>query len=59
MDRLYQATHRLRLDPRWEKSTLPKKDLDKLALLITGLQQLHGMASKSAATDVAPEEKTA
>jgi hypothetical protein len=46
MDRLYQQTHRLGLDPRWNKTKLAAKDVSKLAVLITGLQQLYARASK-------------
>jgi transposase-like protein len=64
MERVYQQTHRLGIDPRWEKTTLAKKDVEQLRVLITGLEQLHAVASKRV-KDIptestgTPEEQTA
>jgi transposase-like protein len=48
IDRIYQETHRLGLDPRWKGTTLAAKDVQKLELVITGLKQLHHLASQKA-----------
>ena len=47
MDRLYQETYRLHTDPRWKNTTLAARDISKLAVLITGLQQLQAMVERA------------
>lgn len=48
MDRLYQETYQLHTDPRWKNTTLAASDINKLTVLITGLQQLRAMVEQSA-----------
>lgn len=59
IDKLYQQTHRLGIDPRWEKTTLAQKDIAKLELVITGLTQLRDRAAKRVKDAAAPESNVA